>query len=415
MTVNATQHVDGLISHVRLASMNPSSGDDYGVIENGCLAWRDGRIVYAGPASQAPDFDAGQRIDGHGHWLTPGLIDCHTHLVYAGNRAGEFEALRQGQSYADIAQSGGGIRSTVKATRAATETQLFNDASERLSRLLAEGVTTVEIKSGYGLSLEHELKMLRVIQALATHHPVDIHATCLAAHAVPEEDRGDADAYLQRVIDSILPAVAENKLASSVDVFCESIAFSAEQSRRLFSAARTYGFQLKGHVEQLSQQGGTDVLCDVRALSADHIEYINEQQVRRLADTDVAAVILPGAFYFLNETQKPPVAALRRHQVPVAIATDLNPGSSPVCSLLTAANLACVLFGLTPAEAWAGITRHGARALGIGDRKGQLREGFDADFLLWNIDHPRQVIHEINRFRPQRIWQDGQERHHAGH
>ncbi|WP_040557637.1 imidazolonepropionase [Reinekea blandensis] len=405
--------IDGLIRNIRIATLNSQLDTDYGVIEDGCLAWNDGKILYVGPQDQSPYPSAVTTIDGDGCWLTPGLIDCHTHLVYAGNRAGEFEALRQGKSYAEIAKAGGGIRSTVTATRAADEADLFSEAAKRLQRLLAEGVTTVEIKSGYGLNRDDELKMLRVIRQLGEHFPVEVHATCLAAHAVPPEFHDDPEAYLNRVIDEILPAVAAENLATSVDVFCESIAFSADQTRRLFRAATRLGFKLKGHVEQLTQQGGTDVLCEFNALSADHIEFISEPQIGRMAEAGVTAVILPGAFYYLGEHQKPPIESLRAHQVPMAVATDQNPGSSPLSSLLTAANLACVLFGMTPAEAWSGMTRSAAQALGLGDRKGQLREGFDADLLLWDVDHPRQIIHEINRFRPQRIWQAGQERTHV--
>lgn len=413
MTQKTETMIDGLITNVRMATLNPEVDTDYGTVEDGCLAWHQGQILYAGNTTDAPQVNARQTINGKGRWVTPGLIDCHTHLVYDGNRAGEFEALRQGQSYADIARNGGGIRSTVSATRAATEAQLLAASGPRLKRLLAEGVTTVEIKSGYGLDLANELKMLRVIRTLAEQYPVDIHPTCLAAHAVPEEFHGDSEAYLNLVIDTILPAVEKEKLASTVDVFCESIAFSADQSRRLFSAAEHLGFNIKGHVEQLTQQGGTDVLCDLKALSADHIEYITDEQVKRMAEHGVTAVILPGAFYYLGESQQPPISSLRQYGVPMAVATDQNPGSSPVSSLLTAANLACVLFSMTPAEAWAGMTRNAARALGISDRKGQLRSGYDADILMWDVEHPRQIVHELNRFRPETIWQAGQERTHA--
>lgn len=413
MTQQTESPIDGLITNVRLATLNPDIDFDYGAVQNACLAWHQGKILYAGPMTGAPAFEARETIDGNGRWVTPGLIDCHTHLVYEGNRADEFEALRQSQSYAEIARNGGGIRSTVSATRSASEPQLLAASSARLKRLMAEGVTTVEIKSGYGLDLDNELKMLRVIRTLAEQYPVDIHPTCLAAHAVPEEFHGDTEAYLNLVINTILPAVAQEKLATTVDVFCESVAFNVEQSRRLFSAAEQLGFKIKGHVEQLTQQGGTDILCDFNARSADHIEYITDKQAGRMAERDVTAVILPGAFYYLGETQKPPINSLRKHGVPMAVATDQNPGSSPLCSLLTAANLACVLFSLTPAEALAGITRNAASALGLDNRKGQLKEGFDADILLWDVAHPRQIIHELNRFRPTTIWQAGKERTHV--
>lgn len=404
--------VDLMIDAVHLATFSDLLDDEYGEIRDACLAVRAGRIVYAGPVSAAPAMDPAHTLDGGGAWLTPGLVDCHTHLVYAGSRADEFEALRQGRTYAEIAADGGGIRRTVSATRAAAETALRDVAQQRLHALLREGVTTVEIKSGYGLDLPSELKMLRVARALGETNPVSVAATCLAAHAVPEEYAGDPDAYLDLVIDEILPAVKEAQLAESVDVFCERIAFDAAQAARLFTTAQSLGFAVRGHVEQLSQQQGCDVVCEYRGLSADHLEYVSDAQAERMGQAGVVAVMLPGAFYYLGETRRPPIDSFRRHGVPMAVATDLNPGSSPLCSVLTAANLACVQFGMTPGEAFAGITAHGARALGLAHRRGQLREEFDADLLLWEVEHPRQIIHEIGRFRPRRIWWQGQEQRH---
>lgn len=404
--------VDLIIQNVHIASFSTLIEDDYGTVSNGLLAIKGRTIIYAGSASQAPLFQATETVNGKGGWLTPGLVDCHTHLVYAGSRADEFEALRQGKTYKEIAEAGGGIKRTVAATRGASEADLIKDAQQRLNALMQEGVTTIEIKSGYGLDVDNELKMLQVIQQLGETNPVQVSSTCLAAHAVPLEFSGDANAYLDLVINEILPAVRAENLADSVDVFCENIAFTAEQTKQLYTAANALDFQIKGHVEQLSQQQGTDVVCEFDGLSADHVEFVSDKQAQRLAEKDVTAVILPGAFYYLGETQKPPVVSFRKHGVSMAVATDQNPGSSPLCSILTAANMACVLFGLTPAEAFRGMTEAGAKALGYGKHKGQLREGFDADVLLWHVDHPRQIIHELNRFKPSRIWWQGAEQFH---
>ncbi len=402
-------NVDGVIHNARLATLEPGV-DDYGTYLQGVVAWRDGHIVYAGSQQNCPELFAKQTIDAQQQWLTPGLIDCHTHLVYAGNRALEFEQLRQGMRYEDIAMNGGGINATVRATRGATEDELMSSASARLACLMNEGVTTVEIKSGYGLTLNDELKMLRVIRKLGQQYDVQISATCLAAHTLPFDFSGSKDDYLDEIIERFLPAMRTEQLASAVDVFCESIAFNAKQTRRLFTAATSLGFRVKGHVEQLSQQFGADVVADFNGLSADHIEYLTADQATLLSQHKVAAVLLPGAFYYLSETRKPPIHALREANVAMAVATDLNPGTSPLNSLLMAANLSTVLFGLTPAEAWAGITRNAAQALGLQDSKGQLKQGYDADFCLWTCDHPRQIIHELNRFKPTRVWQQGKER-----
>jgi len=404
------ERIDGLITNVQIATMAGDAGRQYGEIDNGCLAWSDGKIVYAGSVAGCPEFSPKQRVDGQGGWITPGLIDCHTHLVYGGNRADEFEKLRQGQSYAAIARAGGGINRTVRGTRNASEDELFTQASRRLIALMDDGVTCVEIKSGYGLDLANELKMLRVIKRLREAFPVSIEATCLAAHTLPFDFAGNHDDYIKYIIKVILPAVKAEGLATSVDVFCESIAFSAKQTEHLFSAAIDLGFEVKGHVEQLGQNNGTDAVVKFGGLSADHVEFTTELQVKKMAEQDVTAVLLPGAFYYLSETQKPPVEAMRLHNIGMAVATDLNPGSSPLASLRLAANMGSVLFDLTPAESWAGITRHAAAALGKSNTIGRLLKGFQADFVLWDCEHPRQLIHEINTFRPKSIWHNGKER-----
>lgn len=401
---------DVLVHNVRLVRAPSASEQSWAVVENASVAWLQGKFVYVGTAEQAPHIEAAEVIDGQQQWLTPGFIDCHTHLVYGGNRAAEFEQLQNGVRYEDIARAGGGIKSTVAATRALSEDELFESARLRLLPLIHEGVTTVEIKSGYGLNIESELKMLRVIKRLNAELPVTVSATCLAAHAVPAEYLGRDDEYLDLIINVLLPLVKEENLAQAVDVFCESIAFSSEQSKRLFHAAKNLGFAIKGHVEQLSDSQGTEAVCEYQGLSADHVEYVSEVQVEKMAAANVTAVILPGAFYFLKETQKPPIELFRTHQVPMAIATDLNPGSSPLGSLLTAANFGCVLFGFTPFEAFNGITVNAAAALGLANQKGKIEVGYDADCLLFACEHPRQLIHEINLHRPTQSWHLGKER-----
>jgi imidazolonepropionase len=408
--IMAPLNADVVIENVRIVGSTARSAKVWPVLENACVAWRNGQFIFVGPSADAPTFTAKQVIDGQNQWLTPGLIDCHTHLVYGGSRADEFELLQMGERYEDIARAGGGIKKTVAATRALDEQTLFDSARKRLLPLMREGVTSVEIKSGYGLSIESELKMLRVIRRLNDELPVTVSATCLAAHALPLEYAGRADDYLDMIINELLPLVKAENLADSVDVFCESIAFSAEQATRLFAAATALGFKVKGHVEQLSNSQGTEVVCNFLGLSADHVEYVTETQVQRMATSGVTAVILPGAFYFLKETQKPPIDLFRQHQVPMAIATDLNPGSSPLGSILMAANFGCVLFGFTPYEAFNAVTKNAARALGFENQKGRIALGYDADCLLWSFDHPRQAIHEINLHQPVQSWHLGKER-----
>jgi len=382
---------------------------DYGQIKDAVLAVKNGRISWLGKADQAPEFTAKKVMNGKGGWLTPGLVDCHTHLIYGGSRAREFEWRLQGISYEEISRKGGGIVSTVKATRQASEEELFQSGLKRLKRLLAEGVTTVEIKSGYGLDTETELRMLRVAGQLAEYTGITVKRTFLGAHAVPPEFKDDPDAYLDVVINEMLPLVSEHKLADAVDVFCEGIGFSPEQTRRLFEAAQVYGLPVKGHVEQLSDLKGAVLTAEFNGLSVDHLEYLAEEDLPTLKAAGTVAVMLPGAFYCLKETQLPPVKALLKQNIPVAVATDLNPGTAPMASLLLAMNQSCVLFGLTPEQALAGATRHGAQALGLEHNKGQLKQGYDADFVLWSIEHPCELSYGINMHRPKTIWLAGKQ------
>ncbi|MBP8298427.1 MAG: imidazolonepropionase [Burkholderiales bacterium] len=383
---------DLLIRQARLATM---AGDGYGVLDDAALAVRDGRVAWLGPDRELPALaTADEEFAADGRWVTPGLIDCHTHLVYAGNRANEFEMRLTGATYADIARAGGGIVSTVKATRAASEQTLYEEAAPRLRALLAEGVTTIEIKSGYGLDAETEAKMLRVARRLGREFAVDVRTTFLGAHALPPEFAGRPDDYIDAVCARMLPAIAAEGLVDAVDVFCDNIGFTPAQTRRVFEAARALGLPVKLHAEQLSDQGGAQLAAEFGALSCDHLEYVSEAGVAAMARAGTVAVLLPGAFYFLRETRVPPVDLLRRHGVAMAIATDCNPGSSPITSLLACLNMACTLFRLTPAEALAGATRHAARALGLADR-GTLEAGRRADLALWNIGHPAELAYHL--------------------
>ena len=365
----------------RLATLAGDSG--WGLIEDGALLVDEGLLRWVGPAAQAPAAE--EVVDLHGALVTPGFVDCHTHLVYGGNRAHEFEQRLHGASYADIARAGGGIRSTVAATRAATEAELLAAATKRAQALIREGVTTVEVKSGYGLDAPTEARMLRVARQITG---VDVRTTYLAAHALPPEFSA-ADAYIAAVCDW-LPALHAQGLVDAVDAFCEHLAFSPAQVARVFDAARRLGLPVKLHAEQLSDQGGAALAAGYRALSCDHLEYLSPAGVQAMAQSGTVAVLLPGAFYALKETKLPPVAALREAGVPIAIATDHNPGSSPTLSPLLMLNMACVLFGLTPEEALRGLTVNGARALGLADR-GQLVAGQRADFCLWDGAHPREL------------------------
>lgn len=379
--------LDSLWRGAHIATMKDGQ---YNVIQDAAIGVVGGRIVWLGQANDLPAYESESEHNVGGGWITPGLIDCHTHLVFGGNRAGEFEQRLNGISYQEIAQQGGGIAATVKATREETEAQLVASAGRRLSRLMSDGVTTIEIKSGYGLSLESELKMLRVATTLENEFPVTIKRTCLAAHAMPVEFE-DKDAYIDYLCDTVLPKVASLGMADAVDAFCEGIAFSTDQVERYFDAATSLGLPVKIHAEQLSSMGGTRMASSFKALSADHIEFIEEVDVKAMANSGTAAVLLPGAFFTLKETQQPPINLLRQYGVPMAIATDANPGTSPALSLRLMMNMACTLFGLTPEEALAGVTIHAATALGIDSSHGSLEVGKVADFVCWEVESPGEL------------------------
>lgn len=395
--------VDRLWQNARLATMVPNGG--IGVIEKGIIASVEGRIVYAGPEVEAPRLDPHERVDCEGRWITPGLIDCHTHLVYGGDRAREFEMRLAGASYEDIAKAGGGILSTVSQTRAASEDELVDQALPRLDSLIAEGATTVEIKSGYGLSLEQERKMLRAAQALGHRRDIDITTTFLGAHALPPEADGNKDAYIDRVCRDMIPAIAHERLADAVDGFCEGIAFSPAQISRVFEAARENGLRVKLHADQLSDLEGAALAARFGALSADHLEQSNEAGIAAMARAGVAAVLLPGAFYFLRETKLPPVEALRRHGAVLALATDCNPGTSPLTSLLLAMNMGATMFRLTVQECLIGATRAAAQALGRLHEIGTLEAGKSCDLAIWDIEHPAELVYRMG-FNPLhgRVW-----------
>jgi len=377
---------DAVWLNAKLATMTP-----HGAIVDGALAVTQGRISWCGPRSGWKD-KAREEHDARGAWILPGFVDCHTHLVYAGNRAHEFELRLKGASYEDIAKAGGGIVSTVRATRAASEADLLASAQKRLKHWLAEGAAVIEVKSGYGLDRETELKMLRAARQLKG---LTVRTTFLGAHAVPEEFKGRADAYIDYVCDEVLPAAAKEKLVDAVDAFCERIAFSRDQTARVFDAARRLGLPVKLHADQLSDLGGAALASQYGALSADHLEYTSEQGVEAMARAHTVAVLLPGAFYFLRATKLPPIAALRRAKVPIALATDHNPGSSPLSSPLLAMNMACTLFHFTPDEALAGFTINATRALGMQSTHGALEPGKAADFALWEIDSPAELAYAI--------------------
>jgi len=387
------------------------AGDEpYGPIRDAALVVREGRIEWVGEAANLPSElveDAKQRLDAQGGWATPGLIDCHTHLVFGGDRAHEFELRLEGASYEDIARAGGGILSTVKATRAASEDELFASAGERLSTLLAHGVTSVEVKSGYGLDLESELRMLRVARRLGDTYPVRVSATLLAAHALPPEYESDRDGYLRLVCEQLIPAAAADGLADAVDAFCEGIAFTREECARVFEAGARNGLAARLHADQLSDLGGAALAAEHGARSADHLEYASEEGVQAMARSGVTAVVLPGAFYFLGETQAPPIEAFRRHGVPMAVATDLNPGSSPVGSPLMAMNMACVLFRLTPEEALAGMTRNAVPVLGAAGELGTLQVGSRADIAVWSVADPAELSYWVASNPCRAVVQDG--------
>ena len=387
---------DALWVNARLATMTPGSA--YGAIMDGALAVKDGRIAWVGTRSALPaDIDANANVhDAGGRWITPGLIDCHTHIVYAGNRANEFELRLNGASYEEIARNGGGIASTVAATRAATEDALFAQSAARLSPLQSEGVTTIEIKSGYGLDRDTEAKMLRVARDLGQRCGIRVRTTYLGAHAVPPEFAGRPDAYVDFVCEEVMPALAATGLVDAVDAFCDNIGFTAAQTARVFAAARRAGLPVKLHAEQLSDQNGAALAAQHGALSADHLEHLSTAGVEAMAASGTVAVLLPAAFYFLRDTRVPPIDALRAAGIPMAVATDCNPGTSPTTSLLLTMNMACTLFRLTPAEALAGVTRHAARALGLQSDCGMLQQKMAADFVLWNdLESPGELAYRL--------------------
>lgn len=387
---------DVIWRNVRLATMDPERGTPYGLLDGHALIVRQGKIRDIVPESSLY-LTHDNTFDMQGRLITPGLIDCHTHLVFGGNRAGEWEQRLNGVSYQQISAQGGGINATVSATRSATDEQLLHVAHQRMEQLIKEGVTLLEIKSGYGLDLTTEEKILRVVAALAAESIVEISPTLLAAHATPAEYRDDPDGYITLVCETILPQLWEQGLFETVDLFCESVGFSLAQSERVFQAAQALDIPIKGHVEQLSLLGGAQLVSRYQGLSADHIEYLDEAGVAAMSQSGTVGVLLPGAFYFLKEQQRPPVALLRQYQVPMAVATDFNPGTSPFISLHWAMNMACVQFGLTPEEAWAGVTRHAARALGRHATHGQLKAGFVADFVVWDATLPVEILYEPGR------------------
>lgn len=405
-----TQTADYLLTDCRLA--NPSAdGSGYSVTEDAAIAMQGSRIVYAGPRAQWPAAATALRVSRlDGRLVTPGLIDCHTHLVFAGDRADEFEQRQNGASYAAIAAAGGGIRATVRATRAASAEQLLGLALARAETLLADGVTAIEIKSGYGLDLDSERKLLQVARRVGQVLGIDVQATYLALHALPAEYDGRREAYLDAVIEQWLPALHGERLIDAVDGFGEGIAFHHEEIRRLFAAATALGLPLKLHADQLSDQGGAALLAEFAGRSADHIEYTAPAVAAQLAAAGSVAVLLPGAFYCLRETVRPPIAALRAAGVAMAIATDCNPGTAPLLSLRLAMNQACTLFGLTPAEAFAGVTVQAARALGWQDRKGQVAAGFDADLAIWNLRSPAELSYWIGARGPESLFVRGRPR-----
>lgn len=391
--------------NARLATLAPAE-DGLGIVERGAIAARDGRIAFAGAMEDLPSsWDAADRIDCAGRWITPGLVDCHTHLIFGGNRAEEFELRLKGASYEEIAQAGGGIVSTVRATRGASEDDLVAGALPRLDHLIAEGCTTVEVKSGYGLDLDTETRMLRAARRLADKRPVSITTTFLGAHAVPPEGSGDKDAYITRVCDEMMPVLVREDLVDAVDAFCEGIAFSPEQTASVFAAAKALGLNIKLHADQLSNLHGAKLAAEYGALSADHLEHTDEEGAAAMAKSGTVAVLLPGAFYMLRETQAPPVAAFRRYGVRMALATDCNPGTSPLTSLLLAMNMGATLFRLTVEECLAGVTREAARALGRLPEIGTLERGKSCDLAIWNIERPAELVYRLG-FNPlhARIW-----------
>lgn len=403
-----TQCFDQLIIHANIATMNAEFGFDltdkhatpYGQILDGAIAIKDGKIAWIGKTPESEQFSAKEIIDLQGKWLTPALIDCHTHIVYAGNRSNEFEMRLKGVSYEDIAKQGGGILSTVKATREASFDALYAQSEKRFQALVNEGVGTVEIKSGYGLNLETERKMLQVARKLGQDYGVTVKTTYLAAHATPPEYQGQNDAYIDKVCDW-LPILHSEGLIDAVDAFCESIAFSTEQVKKVFDVATSLGLPVKLHAEQMSDMGGGALVASFNGLSADHIEYLSDVSIKTMAQADTVGVLLPTAFYVLRETKLPPIEQMREQGVCLAVSTDCNPGTSPSTSILLAMNMACTLFKLTPEEALAGTTLHAAKALGLQESKGKIAIGYEAQLSVWDIDRPADLSYMMgeNRYK----------------
>jgi imidazolonepropionase len=392
--------------NARLATLAEGK-EGLGIVENGAIVSSHGRIVYAGSEVEMPAalLAGSEQIDCEGRWITPGLIDCHTHLVHAGNRANEFEMRLAGATYEEVARAGGGIVSSVKALRAASEDLLVAESLPRLDALIAEGVTTVEIKSGYGLDLENESKSLAAARRLGEQRPVTVRTTFLGAHALPPEANGDKGAYIAKVVDEMLPAIAATGLADAVDGFCEGIAFSTDEISRVFTAARALGLPVKLHADQLSNLHGAELAASFGALSADHLEYTDEQGAAAMAKAGSVAVMLPGAYYFIRETKKPPIELFRRNGVRMAVATDNNPGTSPLTSLLLTMNMAATLFGMTVDECIAGTTREAARALGLLGETGTLEAGKWADLAIWDVERPAELVYRMG-YNPlhRRVW-----------
>ncbi len=394
-----------LFRNARLATVAPGL-EGLGLVEKGAIAVKDGRIAYAGPEADLPAaMKRGEITDCEGRWITPGLIDCHTHLIYAGDRAHEFELRLKGATYEEIARAGGGIVSTVKHSRDADQAELVRQTLPRLDALMAEGVTTVEVKSGYGLNLESETKALRAARQLGGERPVTIRTTFLGAHAVPAEANGDKHAYIDSVVDEMLPAVVKENLADAVDAFCEGIAFSPEDVARVFEAAAAYNLPVKLHADQLSNLRGAMLAAKFKALSADHLEHTDEAGVAAMAKAGTVAVLLPGAFYFMRDTRRPPIALFRQYNVPMAVSTDSNPGTSPLTSILMSMNMAATLFRLSVDECVAGVTREAARALGMSGEIGTLEAGKSADLAIWDIERPAELVYRMG-FNPlhARVW-----------